>query len=347
MIFTRYFLSRFFINIFSINIGLTLLLNLIEFFEKMVRVKQTSIETILFFIALNIIPSFFENMPLSCWLGSCLTIKEMHQQNEWNVVQLLNIGTKRIFALILIAGTTLMIFNFFGKEIVTQHITKKAEQFKQEKFKQSAHEKIFNRWFALNKAFCHINYLDLKRKVGTQFSMLELSPNFKIKKVTSAQMFSISPETKEIIISEGTMLSTDAKKQRALYDEKLHLPSLFSQLKIQGQALSLKQIFHVVIFDYKVLPKYVYHQLLYLFLSRFLIHLLLLLYPLLTFAFFLLFPYHRYYRWILIFVPYPLVVFLSTTSDAFMSLFQNGMFAVGPYVILIFLSIGAYLAIRK
>jgi len=192
MILPRYILTRFFANVFLINIGFTLLFNLIEFFEKMVRVQQTTTETILYFILLNLVPSFFENLPVASWLGSCMTIMQMEQQNEWEILQLLNIKLNKVFRLILIAGIALSIVSFVGKELITETMAKRAQQFKFAQFKQNRHKKLFNQWFALNhNRFSHFGYLDLQTNTGESLSIIELSPQFKIKKITFApQIFS-------------------------------------------------------------------------------------------------------------------------------------------------------------
>jgi len=349
MILAKYLLRRFFTHVFLINIGLTLLYNLIEFFEKIIRIKHTTTETTLVFITLSIIPSFFENLPISTWLASCMTLKEMHQQNEWETLHLLNVPLKKIFSLIFVAGLTLMIFNFTGKELVTHQLAQTAEQFKQEQFKQNRSTKLFNQWFVLNNKtlFCYVRYLDIDANQGNELSLFELSDTFKIEKITSAKIFMINPQTKTIILPQSTTLLTHEKKQYTEQNKQIKLTSFFTQLRMKGESPPLKQIFHLVIFDYKTLPDYVYHQLLYLFLNRILIHLLLLLYPLLTFMLFFLFPLHRHYRWILILIPYPLTAVLFTITDSLMQTIQHGAIALLPYVILSLCTIGTYFSIRK
>jgi len=347
-ILAAYILKRFFTNVLLINIGFTLLFNLIEFFEKMVRVKQTSGSAIVYFILLNLIPSFFENLPIASWLGSCMTILQMQQQNEWELLQLLNIKISKIFGLLLIAGTVLALFSFAGREFITGNLAQKAERFKLEKFKQNRHKKLFNQWFALDKnTFCFFRYLDLHENSGDSLSVIEVSQTFSIKKITFAPKFSLVAAEKAIFIPSGTIIFTNKNKQQQLSATTLQLPSFFTQLRMQGEALSLQQLFHTVIFDAKILPPHIYHQLLYLFLSRILLHLLLLLYPLLTFAFFFLFPYHRYHRWILMCLPYPLVTLLITTTDSLQQFFGNGLLAIIPYVLLSLITFASYFAIRK
>lgn len=359
MIFSRYFLKRLLINVFAINIGLTLLFNLIEFFEKIVRFNKPegSLEAILAFVAFNVVPSFFANLPVSSWLGSCMTIKELHQQNEWEVAKLLNIKTKHIFLLISLTGIGFMLMSFCGKEFCATGLEKSAEKIKQEKLKQNSKQKLFNKWFSLSKKnadpdedckkFCHFNYLDLATGKGSNLSIIELSNTFRIENITAAKSFSISAATKEITVETGKETSTKAKQQTLLTNKKIRLPSLFTQLQLQTGNVSLKHMFHVVIFDRKILPSYVYNQILYQFLHRIFIHLLLLIYPLLTFALFLLFPHSLYCRWILIFLPYPFKTVLLTATDSLFDFFQHGILAATPYSALIAITIAVYYAIRK
>jgi hypothetical protein len=266
-----------------------------------------------------------------------MTIKEMHQQNEWEIIQLLNIGTKKIFFLIFLAGGTLMISSFVGKELITERIAQAAENFRQKEFKQNSSQKLFNQWFALKNSFCHFNYLDLKKNNGSNFSLIKFYDNFTIQKVISAEKFSIDQEKKEIIIENGSSISIKKKEQKNILNQKISLPSFFTQLPMKATIPTLKNLFHVIIFDNNRLPTHVYKQLFNLFFSRILSYLLLLIYPLLTFMLFMLFPYHKYYRWFLIFLPYPLVTLLLTVSHA----------AFSPYAILLALITGLYFAIRK
>lgn len=272
----------------------------------------------------------------------------MQQQNEWEVLELLNIKKSNIFSLLLISGLVLSIFSFVGKEILTHKISRSAQHFRLEQFKQNRHKNLFNTWFALDKnLFSHFRYLDIEKNRGTDLSLLEMSQDFTLEKITSAKDFSLNKKNKEIIIPDGTVLFTKTSQQKLLKNKSLKLPGFFTQLTMQGQVLSLKQLFHVVIFDKSTLPAHVYHQLLYLFLTRLLLHLLLIFYPLLTFALFFIFPYHRYYRWIMISLPYPIVVISFTATDSFMQLFSNGLLAFFPYALFLAITIGAYFTIRK
>lgn len=254
----------------------------------------------------------------------------------------------KVFGLILVAGTFLALFSFSGREFITGKLAQKAERFKLAQFKQNRHKKLFNQWFALDKnTFSFFRYLDLQENSGESLSVLEVSPSFTMKKIIFAPKFSLVSQEKAIFIPSGTVIFTNKTKQQQLTDTTIVLPSFFTQLRMQGEALSLQQLFHTVIFDANILPPHIYHQLLYLFLSRILVHLLLLLYPLLTFSCFFLFPYHRYYRWIFMCLPYPLVTLLGTATDSLQQVFGNGLLAIIPYVLLSLITFASYFAIRK
>ena len=348
MTLSRYIATRFFTYIFFINAGLTLLFGLIEFFEKMMRTQQATVGSILYFIVLSLVPSFFENLPIASWLATCMLIKEMHQQNEWDLIKLLNIPLKKIFFLILFCATALATAGFVGKEFVSYRTAQKAEEFKQEQFKQKKNTKIFNQWFMLKEqTFCHFQYLDIETNKGDSISLFEVSPQFSIEKITMAKKFKIDSESKKITIEKGTTILTKSKKQISLENESIFLPRFFTQLNMAGHTPKFTRLLRIVIFGKKSLPTHVYHQLLYLFLQRILIHLLLILYPLLTIALFLAAPIYGHYRWVLIFLPYPLFILSSTLTDSAMQIFNNGALAIVPYTTLLLPILWAYNTMRK
>ena len=334
MTLTQYILKRFFSYVFFINTGLTLLFSLIEFFEKMMRVQQATIQSILYFIFLSIAPAFFENLPLASWLATCMLIKEMQQQNEWEIVAILNIPFKKILKSIFYGSALLAAISFFGKEFVSHNVSQRAETFKQKEFKQKQNNKIFNQWFWLKEnVFCNFGYLDLKTQTGHKISIIHLSPQSIITKLICAQNFTINRKTKAIIIKSGTI--TKVGRQKTITNKHFLLPSFFSQLNVTGQTPPLTRLASLLIFEHGSLPSNVYQNLLYTFLQRILIHLLLILYPLLTITFFFL--TNRQYRWALILLPYPLFIILSLVADSLMQILHNGLLAFIPYVTLFLL----------
>jgi lipopolysaccharide export LptBFGC system permease protein LptF len=300
----------------------------------MMRVQQATIGSILYFISLNIAPAFFENLPLASWLATCMIIKEMQQQNEWEIITILNIPFKKILKILLYGGAFLATISFFGKEFVSHNISQRAEMFKQKEFKQKHNNKIFNQWFWLKEnIFCNFQYLNLQTQTGNEISIIHLSPQSIITKLISAKNFNINRKTKEIIIKSGTI--TKIGRQKNISNRHFFMPSFFSQLNITGQTPPLTRLTNLLVFERYSLPSNVYQNLLYTFLQRVLIHLLLILYPLLTIMFF--FFTNRTYRWALILLPYPLFIILSLVADSLMQILHNGSLAFIPYVTLFFL----------
>jgi len=348
MVLARYLLTRFFLYLFSLTTGITLLFNLIEFFEKMVRTTQATTGDILYFVSLNAIPSFFNNLAIGTWLAICMLLREMHQQHEWETLALLNVSLRPLLKIFAFAGSILVLFSFVGKEHLASNLAHKAELFKQEQFKQQSNKKLFNQWFSLDEqSFCHFPYLDLETGIGSDFEFFELSNQFTLEKIISAPTFTIDTKTKKIRLLEGVSVLAKEKTHETFEKKEILLPTFFTQLTMQSKAPKLKQIFHLLVLDKKLLPTHVHHNLLYDFLSRILSHLLLLIYPILTLLFFFVAPHRKHYRWILILLPYPITILLTTVTDSLMQTIQNGWLALLPYLTLTFLIVTIYRFIKK
>ena len=348
MVLARYLLTRFFLYLFSLTTGLTLLFNLIEFFEKMVRATQATTSDILYFVSLNALPSFFDNIPIAAWLAMCMLLREMHQQHEWETLALLNVSLRSLLKIFVFAGSFLVLFSFVGKEHLASSFAHKAELFKQEQFKQQSNKKLFNQWFSLDeRSFCHFPYLDLETGTGSNFEFFELSDQFTLEKIISAPAFSIDTKTKRILLIDGVSVQAKEKTHETFEKKEILLPTFLTQLALQSRTPKPKQIFHLLVLDKKLLPTHVHNNLLYDFLSRILAHLMLLIYPVLTILLFFIAPYGNHYRWILILLPYPITIFLITTADSLMQTFQNGWLALLPYLTLTFLIVTLYRLIKK
>lgn len=349
MTLAQYFYKRFFFNVLLINLSLTFVFNLVEFFEKMVRVKNIDTTSILYFIALNIAPSFFENFPIGTWIASVLMIKEMQQHNEWETLQILSIRFSNIFRLFFIAGSGLVFISFLGTEIITSHVKKTAETFKQEQLKQTNKLKIYNQWFALSdKQYCHCNVIDLETNKGEGLILLDLSPNNTLHQVTTAKTFLINPKERTIRIDQGARCLAEQKDQKTISNQTISLPQFFTNLQLKTNEQSLPHLLSILLLNKSLLTQHPYNQLLYTTINRLLRNLLLLLYPLLTFLLFcLMSSYATSYKLIAMLIPYPLFVLLSTVSDSIMKITSNGLVGFLPYVIIILLIFSLYSVIRR
>ena len=336
MILLKYFLKRFFKYLFLINSLLVLLFNSIDFFEKFIRIKDVQTIDILKTIILSLLPSFFEYLPLSCWLATILLIRELNQQHEWNIFPILNIKTQKILNLFFAATVFLTVFSFLGNEQIAHPLLHKAERFKQEKLKKKNNQKVVNKWFALNNnTFCYFNILDLKLKQGTGLIILYLDSNFSTEKIISSQNFKINKSDKNLVLKKSNIITHKNNEQIVIENQKIYLPSFFTQIKIFNEQNSLKQVSKTLIYSRNIIPDKSWNELFHNFLKRILFYLQLILYPLLTLClFFIPFRINRY-KWLLILLPYPTLTLLIAVSDF---IIQNGFsvwFSISPYLILL------------
>lgn len=349
MVLKKYFLKRFFKYLFIINISLTFLFNFIEFFEKIVRVKHATIGMILHFITLNIPSSFFLNLNVSCWLTTCLLIKEFAEQNEWETFKILNINYYKLFKLFLFAGLITAAFTFVGKEKLTLSLHNKSEKFKFEKLKQTSYQKIYNKWLELKsskeavniknnscfKKFSFFQFLDLKENKGYNLILININNDFEIENITSADTFKISPFEKHIFMKKAVQINTKENTQKIQRNEILYLPSFFSQLQLSNFIPPLSLIFKNIIFEKKFLPKNVWYDFISELLKRLFFYLQTMLYPVLTLCFFLLFEHHKKYKWASIFLPYPIIILSDLMVDFFANQNFLPIFLFLPYLLII------------
>jgi lipopolysaccharide export LptBFGC system permease protein LptF len=343
MVLETYFFKRFFKYLLLINSAFTLLFNFIEFFEKFIRAKHVATSVILKFVCLNTPPSFFENIPVSSWLATCLIIKEFAQQNEWEILQILSINYKKLFNLFLLSGFITMCFCFIGKEKVTLELANKAEKFKLEKFKQNSQQKILNKWLTLstqsqteNKTiFLYFTILDLKTNLGSGLTLIYMTPKFEIESVLTANDFEILPQEQKIFIPEGTSIEIENKIHEKIKAKFLEIPSLFSQLQLNISIPSLFFLAKNLISEKKILPSEIWNDLLAQLLKKLFFHLQVLLYPLLTLCLFLLFFHLPRQKWLFIFLPYPLFTLINIIVDTLSQKGYNSLFTIIPYLLLL------------
>ncbi|MFA5075071.1 MAG: LptF/LptG family permease [Candidatus Babeliales bacterium] len=318
MVLASYIFKRFFKYFFLINILSTFLFNFIEFFEKIVRVKIASTGTILHFILLNLLPSFFSNFPLSSWLATCLLLKELAQQNEFEVFQILNIKPGQLFKLFLTLGIILSAISFVGKEYISLNLLNKTEHFKLEKFKQNSTQIVLNKWLILpQNILCFFQSLDLKNNTGSSLLLLYMSDKFEIQKTIFSKDFEINPKINNFYIKNCSIIQPENNN---LIEEKnlnLNLPSFFSQLKLNLKIQTLFNILQSLITQKNLLPKHIWYDLLLQFIKRILFHLQVIIFPLLTLCLFFILPYDNKYKWLLILIPYPLILLCLALSEIF------------------------------
>lgn len=344
MVLIKYFFKRFFKYVFAIGFFLAFLINFIEFFEKMVHVKQAGITTIFAFIFLNLVPSFFELLGISGWLATCLLIKEFYQQNEWESFALLNVNYSVIFKMFFSASLCLMLFTFVLKEAFVEHLAFYSEQYKMEKFKQKSAQKVLGKWVMLNEEMiAYFGVLDLACNAGTDLLIISMNPDFTIQKTLSCKDFYINPEKQTLEIASGLEFDIESNVSEKVENLQFTSPTLFSQIKINLEAPTIFNIYKSLL-NKNILPVSIQNELIYNLLNRLIFYLKLMMFPILTFMLFMFFWNTIFMKWLMLFVPYLLFTILALFSDF---LFSRG---INPFLILLiylFVGFGMFILHRR
>jgi len=335
MVLVRYIFKRYFLYFSAVTIILAVLSNMVEFFEKLIRVKHAATVTILHFVTLNFLPSIFEYMPVASWLVTCLLMRELHQQYEWEILQILSVSYKKLCSVFLLIGIVLAGISFIGKEYISVSLAFKSERFKQQAFKQSSVQKIINKWILLDQnTILHVGFIDTETNKGSDLLLITMSPDFIIEKTLSVEHFKLDQENQQILIDEGTVYSVSDSMYNKIQTEKIFIPGLFSQIQINLEMPSLINSIKHLIFDKAYLPASLHNELLYQFLKRFLAHFQIILYPLLTFCLFALFSYHAVLPWVAILLVYPFMVLVTACTDSLVRAGFSSWVALLPLIIM-------------
>lgn len=341
MILKKYILKHFFKYIVTINIAITFLFNFIEFFEKIVRVKHATLNMVLHFIALNIPSSFLDNMNLSIWLSSCLLLKEFAEQNEWETFKILNVNYIRLSKLFLFVGIITSIITFTIKENITLRLFNQAEKYKFEKLKQISRQKIHNKWLELKtqkntfRIFSFFQLLDLKKNIGENLILIDINQNFELKKIINSQSFKINTKDKILILEKAIILDPKTNKQKIIINKTFKFPSFFSQLQLNDFIPPLYLLTKNIIYEKRILPKNIWYDLIIQLFKRLFFYLQIIIYPILTLFLFFIFEDRNKYKWLSIFLPYPIMILIDLIVNFLSNQNFNPIFILFPYIALL------------
>ncbi|KKP22607.1 MAG: hypothetical protein SZ59_C0005G0072 [candidate division TM6 bacterium GW2011_GWF2_28_16] len=342
MILKKYIFKRFFYYLLLINISFTFLFSFIEFFEKIIRVKDATIGAILKFIALNSIPSFFEYVNISCWLATIMLLKEFFEQNEWEIFKILNINYKNIFNILIISGIITATLTFAGKELIADKLQNISSQFKFKKFKKINFEILTSKWIEIKdtkknneKIFCYFSFFDIPKNLGNNLLIIKISQDFKINKIINSKNFNLTNNLDELKLHECNIVDSNKNKEKFLKSKTILLPGINSQLKAQKNISSVKNLLNYIIFKKNYLPYNLWLELFYELIKKLLLLLQIIIYPTLTFSLFVLFEYCKNYKWLIIFTPYPIMLLLDLLINFFIQFKINPLFLIIPYFLIV------------
>lgn len=321
MILDFYISRRFLSYFFGISVLLAILFNVVEFFEKLVRVKTASSGTIVYFLSLRIIPSLFELMPLSIWLATILLLRELYFRGEWETFPLVSFNQRRFMLLLTTLGFSLMVMVFGIRERFVIPLGFSSDQFKEEYLKNGAGKKMINKWVMIDETiFGYAKIIDLDQQRGTDLMLISMDADFSLKKIIAVPSFSLDKKNNAVICPSGHYYTIDGGEPVALDHFCLHVPSFFSQLTVQMQAPTAFFLVKNIISSKHFVPHKIFRDFLYELFSRLLFYITFFIFPLFTFLLFCFFS-ASWFRWIAVLCPYPLWLFSETIAS---SLFHMG-----------------------
>lgn len=329
MTLTRYLISRLVLYTGATAIILASISSLIELCEKMARAGQVGVIPVFKLIGLGLIPLIINTMPIASWIAAMFLIKELEQRDEWSTLAILSIGKAPIIRIFFCAGLLLCLFHGIVREMISIPMMTKAAAYKRQIFRKYDPQTLTNQWFMLdNNIICFSRVINTQTNEGNQLRMIWLSPTFIPLKILSAAVFHLVPRTSQLIITNGTL--TDATtNSSAVTTASLHIPSFFAHLNATLQPPRLINLVSLLATHSAHLSSSIKHALLITIYKQLATSLLLIIYPLLTLSLFFLWIAIKRFRFVIIFMPYPIIFFLSALSE------HNIFYEASPYTVLI------------
>lgn len=340
MVFIRYFFKRYFCYVGAIALLLTVLLTLIELFEKLMRVSHTSLAHIGIFLGLNSAPLFFDNCGVASWLATGLLLREFFVHHEWELMMMLNISNKELLRLFALAGCLLLGTVIISKELFVSSLAFKAEKFKIKHFKQKMPQLLVHRWVQLQEhKFCYIGSLDMETRHGQDMIVLSMSPDFSIEQALIINQFSADHELEQVVVERGSRFGTSSHQCISMGQEIVKVPELFSQLMFDFQAPTAWHYYTSLMQTGKQLPSTVFNKLLHQLLKKLSSYTQILLYSLLTALLFIIWYAHERFRWFALLIAYPLFLSIDVLLDFLVSFGFSAWIVLAPYCLLALLII--------
>jgi len=315
MVLIKFFLKKFLVTFLVITITLAFLFNLIELFDKLIRVSESTIQTALTFSFLHFLPSFSELMPVASWLAALFILREWHIKNEWDTFALLNINAKVLAKIFLLGGFVLFLSCFTMHELVTVHLHQRAEQYRITTFKKGISVQLVNKWLMLqDNLFCYLGNIDYRTNKGHFLKLVYLNQQGSIQKIIQAPSFSCDLKNDLVTIADGFYFNPTTNVQTPIKNKILKLPSLFHHIRASIQAPSLVSMIVTYFQHRQVVAPSVRGGMVSNIMQRLLFYFQIFFYPLLLLCLFLLFEHYALIRWIAVILAYPVVTVLIASS---------------------------------
>ena len=232
----RYLISKFTYFFVLCSGTLTVLVTLVEFFEKIGRV-QGSIGQLLTYSALSLLPHFFTLIALGSWLAVGLLLWDCHLHHRWEALHLLGISPKTCVRMLAYAAIALSLGSFCVKELVLGNLETVATTYKQTHLKQAPTHTLVDEWLAIGEnKFMHVDKLDLSLGSGLGITLISCTDSFGEFTHTHAQHGTLRDGV--LTLSKGT-ITEGFSGTRTFNDTRSYtLPGLNAALSLKQPAAS-------------------------------------------------------------------------------------------------------------
>lgn len=311
MVISKYLAQRFFLYTTVISVLLATLVTFIGFFEKIVRCKQALLGDVFIFLALDFLPELIEFLPVSVWLATCLVLKDLWVQSEWELMHFLGFVPHRLFAFALTMGLVISLATFGAKESFISSLSVSSEKFKIKHIKKQAlsDQRLTHVWADCGQEmFCYMEMFDGKTRQGSDLSFLVFQqPGHMLVSIISAPQFMLDVEKKEVYAPIARSIDVLSRQEKIIHNMRMTLPILFLQLGTNIESTSAIKLVGKLVLGKNLLPSSIYYDLFTKFLSVLSFYMQLLFYPLIIFALVLFFcRRNEKRRWLACASAYPL-----------------------------------------
>ncbi|MCB9493191.1 MAG: hypothetical protein H6679_02870 [Epsilonproteobacteria bacterium] len=316
MVLISYLSRRFSAYFLTFSLLLAVLVNFVEFVEKVVRTDSASLTDIAYFVGINFVVSLFDLAPQASWLATFFLLRELASQHEWDVLNLVGLTPQKCMAYVFGAGLLLAGGIAVVKEVWIVPLASHAQRYKLETFKQQSVDAIVDRWLMFDDGvFGHVGSFDFRTGQGTNLLLLYVDDVFLLKKIITAPTFNFGNDADALLVQQARLYDQASGQHSQLVEQTIMLQGFLPQLKADVQVPTLANLLGCVFGQGMHVPWNVRNELLYAALKRIVEYMHLILYPLLTFVLFALFVGSAQRSWFVLFIPYFLITLLGIWGD--------------------------------
>jgi hypothetical protein len=211
MILARYVLKRYAFALLTIALLLGFFSNLIEFFEKLTRVRHAELGHLLQFLALNFLPSSIDLLPLAMWLATLVVLRDLTKDQGWDFLRLIGFMPRHLAIILGSFSIFLIILVGVARETIIVSLAQHAQKVRREHFKKVPMSHYINVWLELDaNTFCSFGCLDLATSKGKDFVYCNVDEHFCINRLIYGPAVSIADDRQHVLIERGYLFKEHA-----------------------------------------------------------------------------------------------------------------------------------------